>query len=121
MWERQKGQCRGVGVLFVQPPLGTLVLPHHTHNKSRTLPAALCRDQQHILGAQPVHRGISREMRHCQDPSHALALTCVVADCVSESYINKHPMGEALTALKIPSDLYQGTEAEEQLCLHFGV
>lgn len=25
-------------------------------------------------------------------------------------------MGEAVTALKIPSDLYQGTEAEEQLC-----
>lgn len=91
---------RGQGIYLSNQPWGHCVCPHLTHSKSRTLPAPLCRDQQlcvggeqHILGAQPVQRGISRQMRHCQDRSHALALACVVADCVSESYINKQPGG----------------------------
>jgi len=29
--------------------------------------------------------------------------------------------GEAVTAFKIPADLYRVIEAEEQLCVHFGV
>lgn len=91
---------RARGICLFNNPWGRWFWPHPTHSESRTLPAPLCKGQQsrvggeqHILGAQPVQRGISRDMRHCQDLSHALALARVVADCVSESYINKHPDG----------------------------